>query len=185
MTIRAVRYTPPSLRQRLTYQGKLIGCTETSFAMAARAQALGGLKVTELLCRSLSGEWPPDPSSPGLNQDQLEAVARRLHMPYSDGTGGTWADVAQKLREDRKLVVQLWYADIGGTPIGHALYLDVIRTTRDGVEVGGVDPMVGRRKWYRAADVRRAMETFGRRTGLPAGQVRYGFTREVPLMAVG
>jgi len=178
-------YKTPSLKQRVQYNGQLIGCTETSFAMAGNAQACGGIKLNEVLVRSLSDEARPDPDSPGLNQDQLVAVARKLHFPYSKGTGDPFASVLVRLGEGRRVVAQLWYADIGGTQIGHAIFLESRRTDPQGVKwLGGVDPMKGRREWFRQSDVERGMERFGAMTGLPAGDTRHGYTRIVPLVKI-
>ena len=174
-------YKTPSLKQRIVYNGQLIGCTDTSFAMAGNAQACGGLKLTEALVRSLSNEARPDPVSPGLNQDQLVAVARKLHFPYSKGTGDPFTSVLTRLDEGRRVVAQLWYADIGGTNIGHAIFLESRRTDPRGVRwLGGVDPIKGRREWFRQSDVERAMEHLGRMYGLPAGDTFHGYTRVVP-----
>lgn len=177
-------YKTPSLRQRLVFGGVLIGCTDTSFAMAANAQACGGLAITETIVRSLSGEQNPDPASPGLNQSQLVRVARALHVAYTNASGDDWASLVSRIDAGRRIVAQLWYADIGGSNIGHAIFIESRRTYRGVAQVGGVDPIKGRRAWYRASDVRHAMEHFGSMGGLPAGGLYYGYTRPVQLVAV-
>jgi len=185
-TYPAVIYKTPSLKQRITFQGSLIGCTDTCFAMAGNAQAIGGIKLTEALVRSLSNERFPNPASPGLNQDQLVDVARKLHFPYSKGNGNPFTSVITRIEEGRRVVAQLWYADIGGSNIGHAIFLESRRKDSTGTWVlGGVDPIKGRREWFKQSQVEHAMEHFGRMNGLGSGGTFHGYTRIVPLLAQG
>lgn len=180
----ATIYRCRSQKQRATFQGKLIGCTETAFAMLVDSQSFGGCLVNEAIVRSLSGEAQPDPASPGLNQKQLVAVARQLHVPYWNASGQTFDDVQRALDANERVVAQLWYAEVGGTPIGHAFYLERRRTRRGVAQIAAVDPMLGKRAWYLESDIRRAMTIFGQKAGLPAGGLLYGHSRPIQYMAV-
>lgn len=180
----ATIYRCRSQRQRATFQGHLIGCTETAFAMLVDSQSFGGCLVNEAIVRSLSGEAVPDPESPGLNQTQLVKVARQLHIPYWNATGQTWDDVLRALDANERIVAQLWYAEVGGNAIGHAFYLERRRVRRGVHQVAAVDPMKGRREWYLESDIRRAMEVFGRKAGQAAGGLLYGHSRPIQFMAV-
>lgn len=184
MTCKATLYKTPSLKQKIAFQGQLIGCTDTCAAMAFNAQALGGLSITEYIVRRLSGELVPDPASPGLNQAQLVRVSKQLHLPYSSGVGGSFETMLTRLTAGRRIVAQLWYADIGGTNIGHAIFLESRAKRSDGRwYLGGVDPMKGRRDWFLESAVREGMERLGRMNGLANGGTFHGYTRVVPMVA--
>ena len=185
MTTVAAIYRPAHIRQRTRYNGHLIGCTETSLAMYADAVTFGGLITTETECRALSGEWPPDPSSPGLNLSQIDRVAAKLRIDFTNGSGGTWADVAAYLSEDqnRRVIAQIWYAAIGGTAIGHALLLQGIRSYQGRPQLLGNDPMKTVEEWWPPERIQAAMEAFGKRTGMAPGQLRFGYSATLPYQA--
>jgi hypothetical protein len=164
------------IKQELRFNGKLIGCTDTCLAMAANAQARGGLHITEAIVRAESGEQHPDPSSPGLNQMQLERVATRLHFDYSDQSGHSWAAFGKAVSARRLVIASLWYADIGGTPIGHA----VLVNGRIGKLYAIIDPMKGKQGTVSPTKLHRAMATFADKANWPAGELIYGVTRVVP-----
>lgn len=183
--VTAVIYRPTHIRQRLRYNLKLIGCTETCLAMYADAVTFGGLSTTEKECRELSGEWPPDTASPGLNLTQVDKVAAKLRIPFTNATGRTWEDVEKALSQEgnRRVIAQVWYADLGGTPIGHAILLQGIRQYQGRLQLLGNDPMKTAEQWWDPEDVRKAMQSFGVRTGLPLGQLRFGMSDQLPYMA--
>lgn len=182
-------YRPRHQRQRTLYNGKLIGCTETSFAMGVDATTFGGCRVTESICRKLSGEWPPDPNSPGLNIPQLVTIARKLHVPFVDASGGDKDAVKAALDANQRIVAQIWYARIGGTNIGHALLLQARRRRPGGIE--GYewlvnDPMKTAEQWIDQERVIVAMNDFAIRTGVPGDGLRWGlFTNKLPYIADG
>lgn len=187
----AVIYRPDHIRQRLRYGGRLIGCTETCLAMYADAVTFGGLTTSEAECRALSGEVPPDPASPGLNLRQIDQVAAKLRIQFRNATGEAWPDVERYLSTDdnRRIIAQVWYdAMPGGTPIGHALLLQGIRSWQGRIRLFGNDPLRNDAEWWEVADVRRAMEEFGKRTDMPRNDdgdqtLRFGVSDMLPFMA--
>ena len=172
-----VQYAPKPIRQRLTFQGHLIGCTDTSFAMGADAATLGGLIVSEAQVRALSDEARPDPASPGLNLAQLDRVAWRLHVDFFNRTNDTFPDLLEELDARAPVVAQLWYPGIGGNPIGHALYL----RSRSGGRIKGVDPVKGVYGTWPEAQVQQAMRTFADKHNV-AGLL-WGAFRRTPWLA--
>jgi hypothetical protein len=179
-------YRPAHLKQKLRYNGKLIGCTETATAMFADAVTFGGLHTTERECRILSGEWPPSPTSPGLNLGQVEAIAGKLRIDFDNRSGESWADVMRYLGEadNRRVIAQLWAADIGGPAVDHAILLQAIRQYQGRDQLLGNDPLRSAEKWYEVADVRKAMETFADRHGDPA-RLWFGIGRKLAYVAEG
>lgn len=175
-------FRAPGQKQKTRFEGKLIGCTETSFAVGCGDTSNNALRVTEVICRKLSGEWPPDPNSPGLNQGQLVKVAEKLHIPYKDGSGHVWQWMIDRLNENRRIVAQLWYADIGGGNISHALLLEAYRADKG---ILGMDPITGKRKWYKAADIKKAMTTFAVKTNVSGGGLRFGYFQKCKYVASG
>ena len=167
------RYHAKPIKQTLKFNGKLIGCTDTSFAMCVDAATLGGCIVTEKYVRSLSSEAKPDPESPGLNLDQLEGVAQKLRVEFTKVKGGSRANFKVHLRQNRRIVAQLWYAGIGGTPIGHAVYVESI-SAKGMARI--VDPMKGVYSLVPEGRLFDAMETFAKKAGVPKGLL-YGATR--------
>lgn len=182
-------FRAPGQKQKTLFQGKLIGCTETAFAVGCGDTTNGALKVTEEIVRHLSGEWPPDPKSPGLNQNQLDKVAAKLHIDYTDASGYTWDYLVARCNENRRLVIQLWYADIGGGKIGHAFLMEAIRPIKvKGKTVSSalcMDPITGKRKWYPVTTVRKAMQTFATMTGVSNGGLRFGYFQICKYVAAG
>lgn len=170
------RYHAAPIRQTLRdTRGRLIGCTDTAFAMAVDAATLGGVIVTESQVRKLSTEPVPDPESPGLNLGQLVGVAGKLRIGFADRTGDPWGDLVRELDRNARVVLQLWYPGIGGPAIGHAVYVEQVRDSRMRL----VDPMQGRYAWMGEARVHKAARAFAERTGLATG-VRWGVTRRTP-----
>jgi hypothetical protein len=149
-------------------------------AMFADATTMGGLKVTEAQVRYLSGEAVPDPSSPGLNLPQLVAVSKKLHISLQNRTGSGGDTVKAYVEKNQKVIAQLWYAGIGGTPIGHAVLLQALR---DGKFLMN-DPMKTAAEWRDADQVISAMKEFATRTGLNTG-LRFAVGRQVQKMGVG
>lgn len=165
------RYHPAAIRQTERFNGKLIGCTETSFAMAVDAATLGGLIVTEAQVRELSNERHPDPASPGLNQAQLVQVANRLHVKYVNMTDHNRNELIDAINQNRRVVAQLWYKAIGGTDIGHAIYID--RAARG--KFYGVDPIKGKYGIWTYDAVFHGMRIFADKAGVNG--LLWGMTR--------
>lgn len=177
-------YRPTHRKQRIAFQGKLIGCTDTSFAMLVDATTLGGMKVTETTVRTLSDERYPDPNSPGLNLRQLVDVSNKLRVTFIDRTGHSPTQVRKDLDDERRLVVQLWYAAIGGTNIGHAVHVQCRREENGKWRWLINDPMKTAPQWIDEHTMLEAMKEFAERTGLNTG-LRYGASRQVQRIAVG
>lgn len=173
------RYHAKGQKQKLRFAGALIGCTDTSFAVGVDGATLGGVIVTEQEVRRLSDETKPDPASPGLNLSQLAAVARKLNVDFANNTGGLWSQLETTLANNALVVAQLWYADIGGTPIGHAVLVEQIRPDGKRQRARIMDPMVGEWAWIDADKLQHAMQHFARMTGLTRG-LRYGSFRRAP-----
>ena len=140
-------YRPHAIRQALRFDGHLIGCTDTCLAMLTDAATVGGVRVSERTVRGLSDETQPDPKSPGLNLTQLVDVAHKLRIQLTDRTGMTRSVLAHDLTSGRRVIVQLWYAGIGGTAIGHAVYLNQRRKHLGHWQVLMYDPMKSRPRW--------------------------------------
>lgn len=173
------RYHAAPIRQALRFNGALIGCTDTCMAMLVDAATLGGCIVTEKDVRELSNETRPDPASPGLNLVQLDAVARKLNVVFDNRAGDGWAALETALGKNQRVVAQLWYADMGGTPIGHAYYVEKIVDGRARV----VDPMKGVYSTVSANRLRQAMQTFANKANLANGLL-WGCSRPTPWVSV-
>lgn len=179
MVAHRVRYRPTALKQKLRFEGVLIGCTDTVFAMLVDATTLGGCRVTEAQVRNLSDESHPDPNSPGLNLAQLEVVARKLHVAFKSRKGSNRAELLDSLSINKRVLAQLWYAGIGGTNIGHAIYIER-QTAGNMLDI--VDPIKGKRETMPQHRVFEAMETFARKNGLASG-LFWGETRATQWMS--
>ena len=181
-TYRAGLYYASAFKQRTTFNGKLIGCTETCFAIGANDSTFGTMRLTEQIVRSLSGEWPPDPNSPGLNQAQLVKVAKTLHLRYASGVGNQWSEMIAAFRQNRRVVAQLWYSEVGGGNIGHAFLLEELVTA---TTIRAVDPIFGVRKVYAASDIRAGMVLLSDKNNMPSNGLFYGQFGAVPYKAMG
>jgi hypothetical protein len=182
---RARRYKGAPQKQETRFQGQLIGCTETAFATGVDDVTFGAVIVNERICRKLSGEVPPDPSSPGLNQDQLVGIATQLHIDYSNHTGLNREYVRQVLGNNQRVVAQLWYSGVGGGNIGHAWLLERRRYRKGRWQLQCVDPVPGTRFYYDEDKVFAAMHTFAEKTGLTNG-LRWGaFDHPLRFFALG
>lgn len=173
------RYTPKALKQALRFEGHLIGCTDTVFAMLVDASTCGGVTVTEAEVRALSNEAHPDPASPGLNLGQLEAVARKLRVPFASMAGHSWAELQAATLVNRRICAQLWYPDLGGGAVGHALYVEKFMKGKAYV----LDPVTGKYSWIASATLRKAMQSFATRAGLKSG-LYWGQTRQCPWLSI-
>ena len=178
---RARIFRAPGQKQKTIFDGKLIGCTETSFAVGCGDTSNNALRVTESICRKLSGEWPPDPASPGLRQAQLVTIAGKLHIPYKNATGKTWEQLIVLSNENRRLVIQLWYSDVGGSNIGHAFLSEAIRSD----EMLCMDPITGKRKWYKLSAIKKAMRTLAIKNGGTGTGLYFGYFQKCKYVASG
>lgn len=187
----AKMYRPTHIRQRLTLNGVLIGCTDTSFAMFADATTLGGTILTERDVRNMSDERLPDPSSPGLNLPQLVRVASQLHIRLINRSGLGPDSLRDYLDHNQKVIAQLAYGSIAlgykcqSGSFGHAMLLQT-RAKLD--SFGGAygilanDPLCDGPKWYREDDIIGAMRDFAQQSGLATG-LRMAVGRRVPMLA--
>lgn len=166
-------------KQALVFGGVKIGCTDTCFAVLANAQALGGLHLTEAIVRAESNEAHPDPKSPGLNQMQLQGVAAKVHIDYADQSGHSWVAFGRAVSARRLVIASLWYADIGGTPIGHAILIN----GRIGSNYSAMDPFTGKMRTVTPHALHEAMAHFAEIAKWPAGELIYGRSRVVPKIA--
>lgn len=195
MTVNAVIYRAPHLRQLVAsdpHGGD--NCTAYAMARAVNAATLGGVRVTGAYVRSISNEPIPDPQSPGLSLPQIVAIGKKLHVPITDMSGGTWDDVVRVLDTagpGRRVIAQIDYpawqdrCQDRNINFGHALTLDAVRRHDGIMSVLGSDPLCDALRWYRAGNVRDAMVAWGRKTGYgTTGKVRFAVTREIPLIAV-
>jgi hypothetical protein len=173
-----LRYHAKPRKQHLTFNGKLIGCTDTVAAMLVDAATLGGCLVTEADIRDLSNETHPDPASPGLNLGQIKAVMVKLHIGFTARIGGTRAEWANALTSNHRILLQIWYSGIGGTDIGHAVYCEQV----SGDRVRIVDPMKGIYSWVLRADLWHAAEMFAQKAGVQSGMM-WGETRRTPFIS--
>lgn len=172
-------YLGPPIKQKLRHKNKLIGCTETSFAVVVNDATFGGCVVTELDVRKLSGEWPiaDDNDSPGLNQDQLERAARALHIEYTNMTGESFATLRKAIvYGNRKCVIQLDDPLFAAVP--HAVAAERV----DGKEWLVMNPLTGKRSWVNEADVKRGMERLASDEGIQG--LFWGQTKTLPKKAV-
>lgn len=172
------RFRPHPQKQALRFEGHLIGCTDTVFAMGLEAATCGAIRVGEAEIRARSDEAHPDPDSPGLNLGQLVKVARSYRVAFRDASGAGWSTLEAELDGNAPAVLQLDYSAIGGNKIGHAIY--GFRILRGNVE--GVDPMVGRWGHWPVEDVKHGMALFARSSGLDAG-LRFGVFRRAPWLS--
>lgn len=169
------RYHAKARKQKLRYNGVLIGCTDTAFAMAIDGASEGAVMVTEAQVRALSNEAKPDPASPGLNLDQLVQVAKRLHVEFTNRSGDSWSTMLDELAQNARVVAQLWYPVLGGGSIGHAVYVERVKDGKARI----VDPVKGTYEWVDAGTLRRAMREFADRSQQVVG-LRWGVTRRAP-----
>jgi len=164
-------------------------CGAYSFAVCTDAASLGGVIPTGHQVRALTNEPTPDPNDPGLTISQLIVAVRRYGMVMEDRTGKTWAGVMADLRAERYLSVSVWYTALGtyrsqagNTDWGHQVTIG--RIDELGTSVMLYDPLskVKTGRWIPLAIVRKAMEQWGARTGMP-GKVRYARSQHVPFLA--
>lgn len=161
-------------------------CTSYSFARQVDYATLGGCIVSGALVRALSDEPKPDPKSPGLNLDQIVAVAHRLHVEFENRTGDGWAGVLAALRETdakgrrkgRSVLLQLDAAVLPKAirpwtpkrkPFPHATVIDW--ETAAGLH--WYDPVTGKDQYVTEAQLRPAAEALNK-------AIYFGVTRPVP-----
>lgn len=185
----AARYRPTHIRQRLTLNGKLYGCTDTVTAILADAATIGGTRITEAGVRKMSSEPVPDPASPGLNIPQAIAVLWKLRILATDKTGETWDDLLHYLDQGRYVMLQhdLYYLGDGGGHVGHNMLLQTRRrlaSANGAMRIFADNPAISTAKWYEPARVRQAAEAFADQTHVPGSGLRFAVSRIVPRIAV-
>lgn len=179
-------YRPHHIQQKRTLAGKLIGCTETVFAMLVDAVTFGGIRLSERNVRDLSNEPNPDPASPGLNLTQMSAIAIKIHMPgYVNRTnkGDTWADVRARLNENRRVQASIL---IPGTQTNHSILLQAVRARPGGVageEVLINNPLDTKERWVTDDWVANAMKAFQNKNG--GSGLWYAYSKKLKYYAVG
>lgn len=186
-------YRPKHRQQKLRYNGALIGCTDTSFAMGVDAVTFGGCLVNEAIVRGLSNEAHPDPNSPGLNQSQLVAVADKLHIEYEKRTGDSAANVRTYLDQNRRLVIQGMFPNSAGNPIPHAMLAQAVRDgqeDRNGHPISGWailvnDPLRTVEEWRDIDTVLAQMKALSVREHLARGLFYGIFNKVLPYVAAG
>jgi hypothetical protein len=179
---RARIHRPRHQRQKRTLGGKLIGCTETVFAMFADAVTLGGVRLSEGRVRLMSNEPVPDPGSPGLNLGQMDAVAAKLGIGYANrtGKGDSWADIVARLNENRRVQVSVW---IG---VNHSELLQAVRArpgAPGGFEVLKNDPLKGKAEWVVDDTIRAQAQAFVTHNG--GNGLWYAYSSKLPFVAAG
>ena len=91
-----------------------VNCTAYTGAMLINDSVLGGLEgINGRLVRALSSEPTPDPASPGLNVIQIDAVCKRLRVPFYDKTGESWTKLKNYVgREGASRCILAVYYDV-------------------------------------------------------------------------
>ncbi len=176
-------YRPTHIRQRATYAGKLIGCSETSTAMLADAVSMGAVKLTEIQSRSLSSEPHPDPASPGLNIPQCLGILRKLRIVGTfDATGRTWSQFVDDLQFERRCLVQLYQGVLTGRgkTVPHMVLVQAYRSI--GFLIN--NPLDAANVWVSPERLRAAMTTYAADTGVPNKGLRYAASKAVPRVGV-
>lgn len=153
-------------------------CTAYSFARQVDYATLGGVVISGALVRALSDEPKPDPASPGLNLNQIVAVANRLHVDFENRTGKGWAGVIAALEQRRSVLLQLDAAVLPKairpwtprrSPFPHATVIDWL--TAAGLH--WYDPVTGKDRYVTEAQLRPAAEALRK-------SIFFGVTRPVP-----
>jgi len=182
-------YRPHHIRQRLSLNGSLYGCTDSSTAMFADAVSVGAVRITEAGVRKMSSEPIPDPASPGLSIPQAIAVLWKLRITAIDKSGQTFDQLGTYLRQERRVLLQhdMFYLNDGCAHghVGHCMLLQAERTIDGKMQILGNNPMCNDAKWYPVANLRRAAEAFGDQTGVPGNGIRFAVSHPVPRIAVG
>ena len=136
-------------------------CTAWSCSMAIDRATMGGTQITGRQVRLASNEPIPDPSSPGLNLNQVVNVAFKLHVELENRTGAPYSAMVAALREGRGVILQGDYDQIPAEYSGqltfkgdHAVYLNHLDNT--GKRVWWMDPINRKGGFYIPLTVARA-----------------------------
>ncbi len=165
-------------------------CGAYSSAVIVDAVSLGGCKPTGHQIRALTNENIPDPADPGLTIGQLVAALARFGCVLEDRSGQKWASALADLEAYRYLSVSTWYTALGtyrsqkgNTDWGHQVTIGRIDATGQSVML--YDPLSRSKtgRWIPLSIIRAAMEQWGAKTGMGAGQMRYARSRPVPFLA--
>lgn len=196
MTIVARLWRAPHIQQKVTYQGKLVGCTPTSMAVWLRAVSINAIEATERTVIAMTNEPIPDPASPGWNLQQMGSVARKLQVEWNDATGtdhDSYDDVRRLLDEDRRIVAQLMLGDLPGNrgDVPHCIEIECRRRNEKDINGKPIDgwamlinePTRTRSEWMAEPTVLHAMKHLAEHTGLDQG-LRFAYSRRVPDLAV-
>lgn len=175
-------YRTHHIRQKRIFQGKLIGCTETVFAMFLDAISFGAIRLTEAKVRAMSTEPIPDPNSPGLNLSQMEIIAHQLGVEYTNRTdkGDDWNDVVARLNENRRVQISVW---IG---VNHSELLQAVRARPGGVagwEVLKDNPLDSTSRWVTDDEIKAQAAAFVVHNG--GNGLWYAYSKKLPYVAAG
>lgn len=166
-----------------------VSCAAYAGAVIVDASSLGGCVPTGHQVRALSDEPTPQPGDPGLNIAQVIAALARFGCRLEDRTGGTRVALWGDLAKGRYLSVSVWYPLLGPyrsqTPgaFGHQVAIGRLNTATGKVML--FDPLnrSPQGRWVPADVIVEAAVEWGRRSGLPAGQMRYARSRVLPALA--
>lgn len=160
-------------------------CAAYATAMAVNDSTLGGLNVggfvTGRRIRSLTNEPTPDPASPGLNVGQCVYAAKKLGVILYPKTEH-WDVICDRVgAAGSRAILPIYYDALdpygcqsAGT-FGHMVELVAYDADKDRMRAS--DPLCSVTKWYPAAALRKAAETFAH-----GSYINYAYTRVVPLV---
>lgn len=195
MTTVARLWRAPHIQQKVTYNGKLVGCTPTSMAVWLRAVSLGAIEATERTVIAMTNEPIPDPASPGWNLPQMLSVARKLQVQFTIAPPehDSYDNVRLALDQDRRVIAQV---DLGtlAPERGNVPHCIEIECRRKGqVDINGKpiegwamlinEPTIKRSEWMGEGRVLHAMKDLAEQTGMSSG-LRFAFGKVVPMVAV-
>src|SRR4249920_1508565 len=179
-------YRPHHVKEHISFQGKLISCSESTTVMLADAVTFGAVRVTQEFIRAHSTEPVPSPLSPGLSIPQCLRVLRNdLHIGgMVDQTGKSWDVLWNNLNDDRRVMLQCYMNELHSCASGKVGHMILLQAYRKGRGVLANDPMCTTAKWYTPQDIKRAAETFADATGVPGAGLRFAVSKVVPRVAV-
>lgn len=153
-----------------------VNCTAYSASRIFDYETLGGIATTGALVRALSDEPVPDPTSPGLNLDQIVAVAHRLRVEFENWTDKGWSGVIAALEQRRPVLLQLDAAVLPSAirpwtpkrkPFPHATVID----WQTSAGLHWYDPVPGKDRYVTEAQLRPAAEALRRGIFFGVGRV--------------
>lgn len=162
---------------------RMYNCAAYSMAMFIDRATLGGLMVNGETVRALTDEPRPDPSSPGLRLEQLDAVAARLRITLNVHKNTTFAQLRTWVKEGRGAILNGDRDQFGDLPCPdnfrglHSVFVHAIFP--DGAWLVS-DPLCAKVARVPAAAVKAYAEKYGRQAGLGSGNIAFATTRPTP-----